>query len=291
MRPFDEIIMDFNPKNYEKINDKYKLYSELNESFADKIGIPPQYMSYIETEDQAPLAGENKIYGRNDSKKNIIQINLFHYKNPYTIMATIMHETLHMYLDFVVKYNIHKENIDDLQLQEYERKIKRFFKCKNFAAGLLMQKFKTFTKEINLTQNYNNILYLDKIYRYFISDIQPYFYNVDSHELIAEYETQKIILEILKDMDDNDKDAILAIREYASENDYLDNGDINLKRIYIEQNATSRWNILALYKIIESIKRKINLFNPETYDVEEYMDLYKKAYTNITTIRAGKTFL
>jgi hypothetical protein len=43
--------------------------------------------------------------------------------------------------------------------------------------------------------------------------------------------------------------------------------------------------MLTIYKYIESVKRKQNLFNLDSYDIEQYISLYRQAHTEFMSMR------
>ena len=126
--------------------------------------------------------------------------------------------------------------------------------------------------ELKITEKYLNLLKLDKIYYGKVED-QPYFYNVDSSEVIAElmaYRFMNTFFQKTK-MDDI---AILLAKEAIEIMDYSKQGDKELKKIYVEENAKDKTMCFSIYKFFEGIKTGYNLFNIESYDIKRYEELW-----------------
>ena len=138
---------------------------------------------------------------------------------------------------------------------------------------------------LELSSEYKNLLIIDKLFYNTDWANKPYYYNLDSSELLAEkiahqyvYETYEELSK--KDMRKNIGDLNIdeLFSEYIRENDFFLNGDIYMKPIYISENIQGKGSLKQ--KILMKIygrKYKTDFFKIENYDIEKYQELYLQA--------------
>ena len=195
-------------------------------------------------------------------KTNSIYINHYKYKNPYLLLEIIIHEVVHSYLSFLITHKINKKNLKALSFKKYHL----FTKLDNNN----YLNFLNFSSKFCVSKKYFNILILDKIYNQ-NNNSQPYFYNLDSSELLAEYISTCFLTTIFQSIEINKYIFNELLKELNYSKNYID----NLKIIYIKENIKNKSPIKVLCKILQSIKFKTNLFVLEFYDIEQYENLWK----------------
>jgi hypothetical protein len=181
---------------------------------------------------------------------NTININLF------DIAHTIIHENIHLLLTQFMLNN---------------------------KTPLLRRKIGDYILE--LSPEYKNLLVIDKLFYGTNWSNKPYYYNMDSSELLAEKIAHKYIYKIYeklqeKDMRKNitDWDIEKQFGNYIEKNIFFINGDIYMKEIYVAENIKRHENYRTkLLMVFSSIKYRTNLFKIENYDIEKYKELYLEA--------------
>jgi hypothetical protein len=214
--------------------------------------------------------------GSYNISNNTIYLNLWKYQNPYIILCTIAHETMHIFLHTIMQRGFCKQNIEKITFEQYA-----FATAKVENIGKFFN-FKEFLKFCNIDQKYLNMLRLDKLYSERCKN-QPYYYNVDSSEVFAEYLSYILLYDVIKSTN-RTKEDIKSLSEAVEFLDYSYNGNTSLKRIYVEENATNK----SPRMIIEKIKLK-NTYNYNPFDINEYdiegyiqvLDKMVKVYKNI----------
>lgn len=209
-----------------------------------KISVPKLKIIYI-TE-------KPKTKGIFDIKKNALSIYInISNVNIFDIAHTIIHENVHLLL---THFLLSKSKILNKKLNN---------------------------RTLNISAGYKNILILDKLFYDKSWTNQPYYYNLDSSELIAEKIAHEYMYKVfyeLKDVNIRNINLKQQFINYLKENVFFVNGDIYMKEIYISENIKRNSDFkMKILTMICSIKQKTNLFKIENYDIEEYKELYSEA--------------
>ena len=215
-------LSNFTPTNYSNIIDKKRIFQEINIELSRVFGIESQNIVIITGNREAKQLPSYNTRGLYDPKTNTIYLNMYNHMNPYLLLSTLVHETTHIFLSIAMNKYIATDNINKKSKQKTNQE-QYFIKAIN---------------ELKITEKYLNLLKLDKIYYGKVED-QPYFYNVDSSEVIAELMTYKFMNEFFKKIKMDDI-AILLAKEAIRIMDYSKQGDKELKKIYVEENAKDK---------------------------------------------------
>ena len=247
--------------------DKEILIRRTNEIIANAMGISSQKVVLIQTKADIPEFMSENARGAYDFKTNTIYINFFKYRNPYIILSTIVHETTHIFVSILMQRNFHIENINEITYEQYAFATAR---VENYE---MFERFKQFVSFLKITEKYLNVLRLDKIY--YGNKSQPYFYNVDSSEVIAEYVSYILLNDIMKNVN-RTKEGMLLMKEAIDFLDYSYQGNKGLKQIYIEENATDKSIKKSIAKLKLYSTYGHNLFKIESYDINTYEEIWDR---------------
>ena len=247
--------------------DKEILIGRTNEIIANAMGISPQKVVLIQTKADIPEFMSENARGAYDFKTNTIYINFFKYRNPYIVLSTIVHETAHIFVSILMQRNFHIENINKITYEQYA------FATARVENHEMFERFKQFVAFLKITEKYLNVLRLDKVY--YGNKSQPYFYNVDSSEVIAEYVSYILLNDIMKNVN-RTKEGMLLMKEAIDFLDYSYQGNKGLKQIYIEENATDKSIKKSIAKLKLYSTYGHNLFKIESYDINTYEEIWDR---------------
>ena len=261
-----DFFYHFSPFIFPREN-REELIKQANKLVADAIGITPQKVVFIQKQSEIPEFMSKKARGGYDFAKNTIYINYYEYQNPYLLLATVVHETTHILLSILMQRNFSSENINEITYEQYA------FATAGVENHEMFERFKKFVSFLNITEKYLNVLRLDKIY--YGNKSQPYFYNVDSSEVIAEYISYILLNEVVSNIN-RTKEGLLLMHEAVDFLDYSYQGNKELKEIYVEENATDK----SIRKSIEKIKLYPiyghNMFKMDSYDINTYEEIWDR---------------
>ena len=257
----------FNASNF-AVEDKQEICEKANWIISKAIGISPQKVVLLQTAEDVKKYMSENARGSYDPTINTIYLNVHKYSNPYIILATIGHETMHIFVSILMQRNFGAEKLDKLTYEQY---VFATAKCEDMK---MYKNFIEFAKFCNLSTKYLNMLRLDKIY-YGKAKNQPYYYNTDSSEVLAEYLSYILLNKVRTNMlmSEDDKKLFCEAIEFL---DYSYNGNVPLKRIYVEENATNKSPKLLIEKWKLNGTYNCNMFDINEYDIDGYEEIWSR---------------
>lgn len=263
-----DLFYNFHPDVYYATKDKIGLFKEAGKEISKVMGIICPDVHLLKTEEEVLNLMSIETRGIYAYKNYSVYINAYKYKNSYLLLETLIHEIAHIFLCFIIDKQIYQENIETLSLSKYQK-----------LTGFDEEQYNNFTNffaQFKITKKYQNLVQLDKIYNQ-NNVSQPYFYNTDSTEIFAECVATALMNEIIKSVKIDNK----ALFEMLKHLNYCENEMENLKDIYLEENITDKTLSKISAKMFMSIKTKNNFFDTNSFDVNQYNNLwtqYKKEF-------------
>lgn len=262
-----DFFYKFNPTIYLREN-KEEIFIDANKIIASAMGLSPSSIKVLYDKDEVEKYMRPNARGSYNVSNNTIYLNLWKYSNPYIILSTIAHETMHIFLHTIMQRGFCKQNVENITFEQYA-----FATAKVENIGSFFN-FREFLKFCNIDRKYLNMLRLDKLYSERCKE-QPYYYNVDSSEVFAEYLSYILLYDIMQSTNRTKED----VKQLANAIDFLDysyNGNTSLKRIYVEENATDK----SLRMVFEKLKLKsvydYNPFDINEYDIDGYIEVWNR---------------
>lgn len=252
---------------------------KLIKQFSKDIGFPfPQKNISYKTQDKIdsgwsyePDTKTLNIVGVIDDRlsKNEIKGNMY---------FGILHEFGHSFLDFVIKNNITKENIDSLDIKTYNIFLKQYFKTQFIKATMLdLQNFKDTVKDsIMLDEKHRDILLFDnKYYTNSVSTLSPSpLYANNTLEIFANNFAYKKSVLAINDLNVGQEFKVGLIVKMASAMMNIDFKKQSRSDEQLYQQISIAYSQQSINKSKEDIIKEFNF--PKTNYEEFYTSIYNE---------------